>query len=176
VGGFCQPLVLGRISTPHLIVTHQQVAIQRRDADRDDLWCSFRHRSSRSLNLCRWLTWHVGASFPDKRHNRGHVTRATPPRTVILSWCRVPICRSMGKIAVCGAKVQPGCMFPPQTAIFARKHQYHLANEVICPANDPDELPQQRGELSPQDPPCKECRSTSTRVHKTHQGVTRHPL
>jgi hypothetical protein len=37
---------------------------------------------------------------------------------VILSWCRVPA----GKIAVCGAKVRPDCVFPPQTAIFARKH------------------------------------------------------
>jgi hypothetical protein len=49
---------------------------------------------------------------------------------------------STGKIAVCGGKVQPDCMFPPQTAIFARKHQDHLVNEVIYPANDPDELPQ----------------------------------
>jgi hypothetical protein len=49
--------------------------------------------------------------------------------------------RSTGKIAVCGAKVQPDCMFPPQTAIFARRHQDDLVNEVIYSANDPDELP-----------------------------------
>jgi hypothetical protein len=42
---------------------------------------------------------------------------------------------STGKIAVCGGKVQPDCVFPPQTAIFVRKHQDHLVNEVICPAN-----------------------------------------
>jgi hypothetical protein len=46
-------------------------------------------------------------------------------------------CRSTGKIAVCGGKVQPDGMFPPQTAIFARKHQNYLANEVIYPANNP---------------------------------------
>jgi hypothetical protein len=51
-------------------------------------------------------------SAPDKRRNRGQVTRATPPRTVILSCRQVPT----GKIA--------------------RKHQDYLVNEVICPAND----------------------------------------
>jgi hypothetical protein len=74
--------------------------------------------------------------------------------------------RSTGKIAVCGGKVQPDCMFAPQTAIFARKHQDHLVNEVIYPANDPDELPRQRGDLSPQDPPA---RNVGLRV----RGLTR---
>jgi hypothetical protein len=50
---------------------------------------------------------------------------------------------STGKIAVCGGKVRPDCVFQPQTAIFVRKHQDYLVNEVIYPANDPDELPRQ---------------------------------